>query len=64
MGDIKKDELFFVIDSYSLDTVSSRLYGYVIEETGVYDVFYPGKLSGNGCYVRVVVENDKNWLCS
>lgn len=57
-----KDE-FFVIDSDNIESVSSRLYGYSIQKSGIYDSDnikeeYMDGLDGHGCYVYVGVTDD------
>ena len=47
---------FFVLDSYSLSSAVSTLYGYVIDERGIFTEYIDGELDGNGCYVRITAD--------
>ena len=47
---------FFVIDSHSLASVESSLYGYIIDRRGVFTDYLSGELNGDGCYVRITAD--------
>ena len=49
-------DFFFVLDSRSIEEAKESLFGYVIDETGVYTDYIGGWLAGNGCYVRVTAD--------
>ena len=54
---------FFVIDSDNLNNTTSKLYGYSIQKTGIYDAESFTKeqvdgLDGHGCYIYVDVTDD------
>ena len=60
--DVEKE--FFLIDSYNLFEVQTKLYGYSIQRTGIYqdDNLTPeavAGLDGRGCYVYVEVKDGK-----
>ncbi len=55
---------FFLIDYYNVDAVKSRLYGYSIQNDGIYENINLTKdaidgLDGRGCYIYIEV-NDRN----
>lgn len=60
--DVEKE--FFLIDSDNLHTIQTRLYGYSIQATGIYEEDNlteeaAKNLDGRGCYVYVEVKNGK-----
>ncbi len=60
--DVEKE--FFLIDSDNLDTIKTRLYGYSIQATGIYEddnltEDAAKNFDGRGCYVYVEVRDGK-----
>lgn len=49
-------DFFFVLDSCSIGEAKESLFGYAIDETGVYTDYIGGGLTGNGCYVRITID--------